>query len=70
MGSITPPAILNSTSMVAASLTPQALIASESSSSLLVVVVDVLLLLDHLLDVLHGLRGLNLKRDGVSLQGD
>ena len=44
------------------------LLASEHKT--LVVVVDVLLLLNHLLDVLHGLRGLNLKRDGVSLQGD
>ena len=34
----------------------------------LLVEVDVLSLLDHLLDVLHGLGGLNLKRDGVSLQ--
>ena len=34
----------------------------------LLVVVNVLSLLDHLLDVLHGLGGLNLKRDGVSLQ--
>ena len=42
----------------------------SSENKTLVVVVDVLLLLDHLLDVLHGLRGLNLKRDGVSLQGD
>ena len=39
----------------------------SSENKTLVVVVDVLLLLDHLLDVLHGLRGLNLKRDGVSL---
>ena len=42
----------------------------SSENKTLVVVVDVLLLLDHLLDVLHGLRGLNLKRDGVSLQND
>ena len=33
----------------------------------LLVEVNVLSLLDHLLDVLHGLGGLNLKRDGVSL---
>lgn len=42
----------------------------SSENKTLVVVVDVLLLLNHLLDVLHGLRGLNLKRDGVSLQSD
>ena len=42
----------------------------SSENKALVVVVDVFLLLDHLLDVLHGLRGLNLKRDGVSLQDD
>ena len=41
-----------------------------SENKTLVVVINVLLLLDHLLDVLHGLRGLNLKRDGVSLQDD
>ena len=33
----------------------------------LVLVVDVLLLLEHLLHVLHGLRGLDIKRDGISL---
>ena len=42
----------------------------SSENKTLVVVINVLLLLDHLLDVLHGLRGLNLKRDGVSLQND
>ena len=41
-----------------------------SENKTLVVVINVLLLLDHLLDVLHGLRGLNLKRDGVSLKYD
>ena len=35
----------------------------------LVLVVDVLLLLEHLLHVLHGLRGLDIKRDGISLNG-
>ena len=33
----------------------------------LVVVINVLLLLDHLLDVLHLLSGLDLERDGISL---
>lgn len=42
----------------------------SSEDKTLVVIVDVLLFLNHLLDVLHGLRGLNLKRDGVSLQDD
>ena len=34
----------------------------------LVLVVDVFLLLEHLLHVLHGLSGLDLERDGVSLR--
>ena len=34
----------------------------------LVLVVDALLLLEHLLHVLHGLSGLDLERDGVSLR--
>ena len=42
----------------------------SSENKTLVVIVDVLLLLNHLLDVLHGLRGLNFKRDGVSLQSN
>ena len=40
-------------------------LASENQA--LVLVVDVFLLLEHLLHVLHGFRGLDLKRDGVSL---
>ena len=42
------------------------LLASEHHA--LVVVINVLLLLDHLLDVLHLLSGLDLERDGISLQ--
>ena len=41
-----------------------------SKDETLVVIVDILLLLDHLLDVLHRLCGLNLKRDGISLNSD
>ena len=41
------------------------LLASEHEA--LVLVVDVFLLLEHLLHVLHGLRGLDLQSDGISL---
>ena len=41
-------------------------LASENQA--LVLVVDVFLLLEHLLHVLHGLSGLDLERDGVSLR--
>ena len=41
-----------------------------SENEALVVIVNILLLLDHLLDVLHRLCGLNLKRDGISLDSD
>ena len=39
----------------------------SSEHHALVVVINVLLLLDHLLDVLHLLSGLDLERDGISL---
>ena len=41
-------------------------LASENQA--LVLVVDALLLLEHLLHVLHGLSGLDLEREGVSLR--
>ena len=39
----------------------------SSENQTLVVIVNILLLLDHLLDILHCLSGLDLKRDCVSL---
>ena len=41
----------------------------SSEHKALVLVVDVLLLLEHLLHVLHGFRGLDFESDGISLDG-